>query len=168
MNPHDPYFANLKCIDVGRVNYMQKKYVIWNPEFVNESLIKSGMLQSAPSAYTIEGLAVAEEISGGSLSSVIVTHDVEGLISLIAAQTKSSLLYSEISGDAEKIDVVVFSLDLYRSYQDAKDNGAVTSLSPVYASDLELVASTFHMTQENLEGNGRAIGTLANGVFTEI
>jgi hypothetical protein len=145
---------------------MLRTYIIWNPSMVDALNARGGPGRVFESS-TLDGLKEAEELTGKSISSHVTTHNIKEVISLAENECNTTLSYAEVENESQKVQVVMFSTELYTSYQNASGNGAITSLGTVYPAELEVVSRTFDMAS-GFDGNSRAIGTLINGVFTEL
>jgi hypothetical protein len=138
-----------------------KSFVVWNPHIVNSFGVKN--VEYDPDTY--DGLLIAES-DGCSVSTHIITHDIESVVQLAANECNIELKYAEVAVD--RIAVAIFSLGDYSKYDDAESCRAVTYLDPVFEAELPLIKSTFSKTCQSIGNNDRVIGTVIEGVFKEL
>lgn len=138
-----------------------KSFVVWNPHLVN--LFGNKDAQYDPETY--EGLLIAES-NGCSVSTHIVTHDIQSIVEVAVNECDVDLKYAEVVVD--HLSVAIFSLGDYKDYDDASSCRAVTYLEPVLEEELPLIKSTFLKTIQSFGSEDRVIGTVINGVFKEL
>jgi hypothetical protein len=141
---------------------MQKSYLVWNPERIENSSCNSYV----HSLDTLEGLQEAEHRTGDTLSLMVTSSTIEQIVTLARDECNSMLKYAEI--EIEKTLVAIFSLGDYADYNEARSCGAVTYLQRVDTTELELIKHTFKMTSKSFGDESRVIGTVANNNFTEL
>lgn len=138
-----------------------KSFIVWNPHIVSSFGVKN--VEYDPNTY--DGLLIAES-NGCSVSTHIITHDIESVVQLAANECNIELKYAEVAVD--RITVAIFSLGDYHDYDDADSCHSVTYLDPVFEAELPLIKSTFSKTCQSLGYDDRVIGTVIDGVFKEL
>lgn len=138
-----------------------KSFIVWNPHIVSSF----GNKDAKYDPETYEGLLIAES-NGCSVSTQIITHDIQSIVQVAVNECNVELKYAEVGVD--RISVAIFSLGDYTDYNDADSCCAVTYLEPVLEAELPLIKSTFLKTCQSIGSNHRVIGTVINGVFKEL
>ncbi len=137
---------------------MKKTFVVWNPSKVSAHG-GAGLLLDPD---TLAGLNEAERNTDSSISSYVITDDIESIIRLAENECDVTLKYAEVE------TVAIFSLGDYSDYNDALSSRAITYIENVEPSELAIIKLTFEMTSKSIGCSDRVIGTVKDGEFTPL